>query len=80
MDPDPRAPQPHALTLLRSLTGIVDQATAVSTAVADNPSVLNEVTPELRARLMKLCDAVFDLDYRTANLSAPPPGVQLPLS
>ncbi len=63
--------------MLRSLTGIVDQATTVATAVVDDMSVLSDLSPELRGGLLGLCDAVFDLDYRTANLRPPPSGAQL---
>jgi hypothetical protein len=64
--------------MLRSLTGIVDQATVVASAVVSNMSVLDSVPPELRSPLVVLIDAVFDLDYRTAGIEPVPSGSPLP--
>jgi hypothetical protein len=65
---EPQAPRPQALMVLRSLTGIVDQATTVATYVARHPEMIAELPHQLRVDMRRLCDAVFDMDYRTTDI------------
>lgn len=72
---EPQAPKPQALSVLRSLTSIVDSATELATVVVGNLDTIQALPADLRMRIVGVCDAVYDLDYRTANLGEkPPPG------
>lgn len=78
VDPAAQPPRPHVTRVLTSLGGLVEQATTVATVLVRDQALLDGVAPELRAPLRGLCDAVYDLDHRTAALE-PPSGDQLRL-
>lgn len=67
----PGAPQPPFVPvtlLMRSFSGVVDQATTVVAQVVTDPKALDSLPPTLQASFLALCDAVFELDHRAAPL------------
>jgi hypothetical protein len=69
---EPQPPQiAPSVQVLQSLGGIVDAAATVATRlVGDLDRHLGPMDPALRAELVTLVDAVYDLDIRTTRLDS----------
>lgn len=68
-DDSPQAPViKSSVAMFQSLGGIIDAAAQVAArVVCDLGADMEKVPPALRGDLLLLCDAVYDLDYRTPS-------------
>lgn len=65
---EPQAPKlSRSVTMFQALGGVVDQAAAVASCVVADVDALARVAPELRTALIRLTDAVYDVDFRLGN-------------
>lgn len=62
---EPQPPQIRAsVAILASVSSIVEAAAQVASRVLTDSGHMKQMHPDLQADMLRLCDAVFDTDYR----------------